>query len=170
MAQGTTPAPVAMPAVPAPLHPSEQQRRIAEALAADAAKRHPLCPPEVLPDVFDDWLALRKAKHAPVNATVLRLARVEADKAGVSLNAFFEEWCLRGSAAMKGEWLIADRQQARQGKTFGELEEERLAARYREMCGSALDEFRAAHRGIAPGAPQGVQRAKVFLMDSRRKA
>ena len=136
MAQGTTPAPVAMPAVPAPLHPAEQQRRIAEALAADAAKRHPLCPPEVLPDVFDDWLALRKAKHAPVNATVLRLARVEADKAGVSLNAFFEEWCLRGSAAMKGEWLIADRQQAeRAGKTFREIDEENETRKWELMTG-----------------------------------
>lgn len=52
-----------------------------------------------------DWLALRKAKKAPVTETVLAQAKREADKAGMSLDAFLQVWCLRGSQGLQASWL-----------------------------------------------------------------
>lgn len=99
-----------------PLTPAAQRAALAAALAADAAKRHPLCPPEVEAQVFNDWLAMRKEHHAPVNATVVRVAREEADRAGMSLSRFLEQWCLAGSKRFSADWLIADRQRAGEKK------------------------------------------------------
>lgn len=66
--------------------------------------------PEGVADaVWQDWLALRSSKKAAVTQTVLAQARVEADKAGMSLNDFLTEWCLRGSQGLKAEWLQNDR-------------------------------------------------------------
>jgi len=64
-----------------------------------------LCPPDVDAQVWDDWLALRKAKKAPVTATVLKGAQVEAGKASMSLEAFLEVWCRRGSQGLEAAWL-----------------------------------------------------------------
>lgn len=62
-------------------------------------------PDDVEPQVWTDWLALRKAKRAPVSATVLEGARSEAQKAGMSLEAFLRVWCRRGSQGLEAEWL-----------------------------------------------------------------
>ena len=63
------------------------------------------CPPDVDAQVWADWLALRKAKKAPVTATVLKGAQVEAGKAGMSLEAFLVVWCRRGSQGLEAAWL-----------------------------------------------------------------
>jgi len=63
------------------------------------------CPPDVDAQVWADWLALRKAKKAPVTATVLKGAQVEAGKAGMSLEAFLAVWCRRGSQGLEAGWL-----------------------------------------------------------------
>lgn len=55
--------------------------------------------------VWDDWLLLRKNKGAAVTQTVVSGAEKEAEKAGISLNDFFAEWCFRGSQGLKAEWL-----------------------------------------------------------------
>jgi hypothetical protein len=52
-----------------------------------------------------DWLALRKAKRAPVTATVVEDATTEAAKAGMGLDAFLRVWCRRGSQGLEAEWL-----------------------------------------------------------------
>ena len=65
----------------------------------------PSCPPDVEVGVWDDWKQLRKSKRATVSETVVEQARKEATKAGMSLNQFFKEWCLRGSQGLKAEWL-----------------------------------------------------------------
>ncbi len=65
-------------------------------------------PDGVAEAVWLDWLALRRSKKAAVTQTVLAQARVEAGKAGISLNDFFTEWCLRGSQGLKAEWLQND--------------------------------------------------------------
>lgn len=52
-----------------------------------------------------DWIALRKAKRAPVTATVIADAQSEANKAGMPLESFLREWCSRGSQGLKAEWL-----------------------------------------------------------------
>lgn len=62
-------------------------------------------PDDVSDQVWSDWCALRKAKRANVSATVLSEARVEAGKAGVSLERFLTIWCARGSQGLEASWL-----------------------------------------------------------------
>lgn len=62
-------------------------------------------PDDVSDQVWSDWCALRKAKRANVSATVLSEARVEAGKAGVSLERFLTVWCARGSQGLEASWL-----------------------------------------------------------------
>lgn len=54
---------------------------------------------------WDDWLALRKAKKAAVTKTVLNAAWREAAKAEISLEAFLQVWCFRGSQGLEAAWL-----------------------------------------------------------------
>lgn len=71
-----------------------------------SAHTHALdCPSDVDPQTWSDWLALRKAKRAPVTETVVRGARGEAKKAGMTITAFLEVWCQRGSQGLQAEWL-----------------------------------------------------------------
>lgn len=66
-------------------------------------------PPDKPDDVdlqtWTDWLALRKAKRATVSETVVNGARVESEKAGMTLDAFLQVWCLRGSQGLQADWL-----------------------------------------------------------------
>lgn len=66
-------------------------------------RSHP--PDSVDPQVWEDWLTLRKAKKAPVTATVIRSATAEAEKAGMTLDAFLRVWCARGSQGLQADWL-----------------------------------------------------------------
>jgi hypothetical protein len=50
-------------------------------------------------------VALRKSKRAGVTQTTVDGAKAEAEKAGMTLNAFLREWCFRGSQGLKAEWL-----------------------------------------------------------------
>lgn len=69
------------------------------------------CPEDVTPQVWDDWLALRKKKSAPVTATVIEGAREEAKKAGMAFAAFLKVWCMRGSQGLQADWLRAEERQ-----------------------------------------------------------
>lgn len=62
-------------------------------------------PDGVNPQTWTDWLALRRAKKAPVTETVLKAARAEAAKAGMTLDRFLEVWCARGSQGLEASWL-----------------------------------------------------------------
>jgi uncharacterized protein YdaU (DUF1376 family) len=70
------------------------------------------CPPDVGLQEWEDWLTLRKAKKAPVTETVLKSARAEAQKAGISLNAFITIWCARGSQGLEASWIKPEEKQA----------------------------------------------------------
>jgi hypothetical protein len=63
------------------------------------------CPPDVDPQVWADWVQLRKTKRATVTQTVVDGARKEADKAGMSLTDFLAIWCRRGSQGLEASWL-----------------------------------------------------------------
>jgi len=65
-------------------------------------------PADVDAQVWDDWLQLRKAKRAPVTATVLDGARKEAAKASMTLEAFLRVWCRRGTQGLEAAWLRPD--------------------------------------------------------------
>ena len=62
-------------------------------------------PDDVDPQTWADWLALRKAKRAPVSQTVIREARKEAAKAGMAFGQFLAVWCRRGSQGLEADWL-----------------------------------------------------------------
>ena len=69
------------------------------------------CPPDVGLQEWTDWLALRKAKKAPVTETVVKAARKEAEKAGISFNEFLAIWCARGSQGLQADWLKPNERQ-----------------------------------------------------------
>lgn len=74
--------------------------------ARASARVPPLaCPADVQDSTWRDWLALRKAKRAPVSATVVTRARAEAGKAAMPFEEFLAEWCERGSQGLKAEWI-----------------------------------------------------------------
>ncbi len=72
---------------------------------AGARSPGPDCPEGVDPQTWADWLALRKAKKAPVTATVLAGAVAEAAKAGMPLGEFLRVWCTRGTQGLQADWL-----------------------------------------------------------------
>ena len=63
------------------------------------------CPPDVSQQIWDDWVALRKSKKAPITQTVFDGALAEANKLGWTLERFLAEWCTRGSQGLKAEWI-----------------------------------------------------------------
>ena len=72
------------------------------------------CPLDVSEQVWQDWLALRKAKKAAVTQTVLEGARKEAFKLDWPLEKFLVEWCTRGSQGLKAEWVAPKQSFAQQ--------------------------------------------------------
>lgn len=63
------------------------------------------CPNGVTEQTWRDWLALRKAKRAPVTETVVDGAAAEAMKASMTLDAFLRVWCTRGTQGLQADWL-----------------------------------------------------------------
>jgi uncharacterized protein YdaU (DUF1376 family) len=64
------------------------------------------CPPDVSQQIWNDWVALRKSKKAPITQTVLNGAVSEAKILGWPLEKFLAEWCSRGSQGLKAEWIV----------------------------------------------------------------
>lgn len=88
-------------APPSPPDPEPAARAKAPAKSSPTVKR----PDGVTEQVWADWLALRRAKRAPVTQTVVDGAEREAAKAGMSLEAFLAVWCRRGSQGLEAAWL-----------------------------------------------------------------
>ena len=86
-------------------HPNHQEPSRTIRATTKGRASAPACPDGVEPQTWTDWLALRKAKKAPVTETVLKSARSEAGKAGVTLGRFLEIWCARGSQGLDASWL-----------------------------------------------------------------
>jgi hypothetical protein len=85
-----------------------------------AAPAAPLqCPPDVDPQVWADWCKLRKDKRATVTDTVVGGAREEAEKAGMTLEAFLRVWCRRGSQGLEANWLKPEGRKASSRKHSG---------------------------------------------------
>jgi hypothetical protein len=64
------------------------------------------CPSDVSQQIWNDWVALRKSKKAPITQTVLNGAITEAKILGWPLEKFLAEWCSRGSQGLKAEWIV----------------------------------------------------------------
>jgi len=98
----------------------ERSRDNAEAYTEAEEKKNarkraaaPQRPSQVSEQVWQDWLALRKSKRAPVSDTVLQSAIEEADRAQMTLEAFLRIWCARGSQGLQADWI---KPQERQGQ------------------------------------------------------
>lgn len=94
----------------------------------------PTCPEGVDPQVWSDWLALRKAKRAPVTATVVVGAIAEAEKAGLTLDEFLRVWCRRGTQGLEASWL----KEHERTQTFRERDSANAIARVHEMTGGLV--------------------------------
>ena len=93
-----TPTPILSPPPPPPLTPTTKVKNNARASALTA-------PPDgVAVDVWTDFLALRKAKRAPLSATALSSIRSEAAKAGITLQHALQVCCARGWQSYRAEW------------------------------------------------------------------
>ena len=92
-----SPEPSIEPSLNHPLNTSARKR----------ACRQPAvqCPDGVDQQVWNDWLALRKAKRAPVTQTVIDGAMGEAAKAGMTFEDFLRVWCRRGTQGLEAAWL-----------------------------------------------------------------
>lgn len=62
------------------------------------------CPPDVSPAVWSDFLAVRKAKRAPITATALKGIRASADKVPCTLNAALTVCVERGWQSFDHKW------------------------------------------------------------------
>lgn len=119
----------------------------------------PPAPPDVDEQIWKDWLQLRKTKDAPVTATVVRMARKEAEKSSMCLQGFLEIWCMRGSQGLKAEWL-KDSERGRhatanhQPKSFAQTDRESALLRWEEMTGEPhpeMNEIRAQRGQVMMG-------------------
>jgi len=63
------------------------------------------CPDGVQADTWADYLAVRKAKKAPMTPTALDGVRSQALLAGLTLQEALEVCCARGWAGFKAEWV-----------------------------------------------------------------
>lgn len=93
-------------------------------------------PDDVDEQVWADWLALRKAKRAPVTPTVVQGAITEAAKAEMTLEAFLRVWCRRGTQGLEASWLKEHERAA--SLTFRERDAANAAARVHEMTGGLV--------------------------------
>jgi uncharacterized protein YdaU (DUF1376 family) len=92
-------------------------------------------PEDVAVKTWADWQTLRKAKRAPITDTVLDGARAEAGKADMSLDAFLQVWCVRGSQGLQADWLKPHERQVQSRVSFAEADEQARRRRWEEMTG-----------------------------------
>ena len=97
---GTAPSPSPIPS-PSPLPPPTEDRPTRKRAATVP------CPDDVDAQVWSDWCDLRRGHSAKVSETAVDQARKEATKAGMTLEAFFRVWCVRGSRGLQADWLKA---------------------------------------------------------------
>ena len=83
-----------------------------EAPRKRSAPTQPIAKPDdVDQQTWTDWLSHRKAKRATVTETVVNGARAESEKAGMSLDAFLQVWCRRGSQGLEADWIKPNERQ-----------------------------------------------------------
>jgi uncharacterized protein YdaU (DUF1376 family) len=119
-------------------------------------KRATSRPSDVEEQTWSDWLALRKAKRAPVTDTVVEEARKEAGLAGLTLDAFLRVWCVRGSQGLRADWLKPAELQAARPAASAESFRERDERLAREKMAAFLP-------GIAAKGPAAASRNVIDI-------
>jgi len=82
------------------VQPTNNQQPIIKKSSASSLK-----PEDVSESVWSDFLALRKAKRAPVKPTALKGLRQEAMAAKITLEAALQMCCKSGWQSFKAEWI-----------------------------------------------------------------
>lgn len=77
-----------------------------------------LKPDDVEQAVWDDFLAIRKAKRSPMTGTALSGIRREASKAGWSLESALKECVSRGWQGFKSDWIEKKQSASDKNRTF----------------------------------------------------
>lgn len=67
-------------------------------------------PPTVTDQTWNDFQAVRKAKHAPLTVTALNGIVKQADEAGITIEEALKVCCERGWQSFKAEWYFNIRQ------------------------------------------------------------
>lgn len=113
----------------------EEEKKSPSLRSGDGRATAPPRPEDVGDVTWSDWLKLRKAKKAPVTATVVAGARTEAAKAGLSLERFLQVWCTRGSQGLQADWLKPEERGSRAppARSFAESDREAAMARWEQM-------------------------------------
>lgn len=88
-----------------PLETERETERDRVITPITTAKASPAKPDDVCDEIWQDWVALRKAKKTTVSFTAIKEARAEAEKAGLTLERFFAIWVARGSQGMQADWI-----------------------------------------------------------------
>ena len=93
------------------------------------------CPDDVAEQTWRDWTSLRKSKRAPATQTVLDGARRESQKAGMTLEAFLQIWCMRGSQGLQADWLKpSERSAGNNAESFRAQDQRRFEDRVAELA------------------------------------
>jgi hypothetical protein len=85
--------------------PETETETYKEEKETERVSRLAVIPEGLDPKVWQDFLAIRKAKRSPLTQTALEGIRREALKAGVSLEAGLRTCCERGWQSLKAEWI-----------------------------------------------------------------
>lgn len=131
--------------------PPTQSHPTPDTVSPNTSKTHqlttnsniPAKPEGVSDEVWKDFIDLRKAKRAPLNATALKAIEREAAKAGWTLNDAIAESVARGWQSFKADW-VKEKSKAN-GKTDSMGRTERAALQ-------ALRDL-----GITPQSTSGTQ-------------
>jgi uncharacterized protein YdaU (DUF1376 family) len=135
----------AMPPTPTPTPTPTPKEEIEKTTQRATRSQAVACPVGVDPQVWADWLQLRKAKKAPVTQSALDRIEREAVHAGMSLQDALAHSCMRGWAGFKAEWMqsAAQTQYAKQPRRS--IHDERadtiraLTGRDRQQIGEIID-------------------------------
>ena len=110
------------PQGPQPNQPIAYAEAEAEAGSTARKKRAPPAAdlaqllPDVSPDVRRDWAKLRKEKRAPITETAVKRIRIEAETAGVTMEAALVTACAQGWQGVRADWLVRELKKEGGGK------------------------------------------------------
>jgi uncharacterized protein YdaU (DUF1376 family) len=119
-------------------------------------------PDGVLENVWNDFLALRKAKRSPLTQTALDAIEREAEKLPMSTNDALAMCCARGWQGFKAEWVadLATKTKAAP-VSFAQQERELGWKRWEEMTGREHPD-RLAHEGKRPNQFIDIQATDIL--------
>ena len=79
-----------------PLTINQEPKKIATVVA---------CPSEMDESIWEDWMAIRKKKKAPLTETAWKMFINEVESAGWTIDKAIKECCLRNWQSFKAEWV-----------------------------------------------------------------